>query len=382
MSSEPRGRRRASGGWPHNSGDHVDDAARRRRLALRLRHHPLAEDALTDGAITSRHVDVLDKARRRVGDETYREHEAGLVAKARRKRFSDFELAVTYFIHLHRPRDARDDEDRQVRDRWAHASRTFEGCGAIDAWMPPLDFTIWQNEFQRLVDHLYAADVAEATERLGRRPLSGELARDGAQRRSDAMLLMAQRSAAHDGDVGPSRFVVTVHGDTDLVAQLLDVLFEALNTDDDDDFDLDAALDRVELSPESLHETRRRHRGHRSTPCSWRCSPAPSAATSTTPTACPLRYGRDRRLFTPAQADALRARFRRCCHPFGCDRTGGRLQSDHIPEWQHGGRTDIDLRRPQLRPPQPLVAPTPAGQPPPDGPIDDGQRRTPPRTGP
>ena len=28
--------------------------------------------------------------------------------------------------------------------------------------MPPLDFTIWQNEFERLIDHLYAADVAEA----------------------------------------------------------------------------------------------------------------------------------------------------------------------------------------------------------------------------
>ena len=99
-----------------------------------------------------------------------------------------------------------------MRDRWAHASRTLEGCGAIDAWMPPLDFTIWQNEFQRLIDHLHAADVAEATERLGRRPLSGELAHDGAQRRSDAMLLMAQRSAAFDGEVGPSRFVVTMHG--------------------------------------------------------------------------------------------------------------------------------------------------------------------------
>ena len=64
----------------------------------------------------------------------------------------------------------RDQEDKQVRDRSAHASRTFEECGAIDAWMPPLDFTIWQNEFQRLIDHLYAADVVEATQRLGRRP--------------------------------------------------------------------------------------------------------------------------------------------------------------------------------------------------------------------
>ena len=383
-SFESSGEQRVQGhassiGWlQHNSGDHRDDAARRRRLALRLRKHPLAEQAMQEGTITARHVDVLDHARRAVGDEIYRDHEATLVDKARWKRFSDFELAVTYFIHRHRPRDARDQEERQVRDRWAHASRTFEGCGAIDAWMPPLDFTIWQNEFQRLVDHLYAVDVAEATERLGRRPLSGELARDGAQRRSDAMLLMAQRSAAHDGEVGPSRFVVTLHADGDLVAQLLDVLFEALNIDDDD-FDLDAALDRVELSPESLHET--------DDGVVVTANTIILALLTGTirgylhdPDGVPIRYGRDRRLFTPAQADALRARFRRCCHPFGCDRTGGRLQSNHTPEWQHGGRTDIDLADPRCGPHNRWFTNT-AGQPP-DGPIDDNQRRTQPRTGP
>ena len=246
--------------------------------------------------------------------------------------------------------------------------------------MPPLDFTIWQNEFQRLIDHLYAADVAEATERLGRRPLSGELARDGAQRRSDAMLLMAQRSAAFDGEVGPSRFVVTMHGDTDLVAQLLDVLFEALNTDDDDDFDLDAALDRVELSPESLHET---DDGVVVTLNTLLLGLLTGTIRGYLhdPDGVPLRYGRDRRLFTPAQADALRARFRRCCHPFGCDRTGGRLQSNHTPEWQHDGRTDIDLADPRCGPHNRWFTNT-AGQPPPDGPIDDDQRRTPPQTGP
>ncbi len=163
-------------GWlAHNSHDHGDDAARRRRLALRLRHHPLAEEALRDGSITPRHVDVLDRARRWTDDDTYRAHEAKLVAAAVARRFCDFELIVTHYIHRNRPRDARDREAQQIRDRWAHASRTFEGCGAVDAWMPPLDFTIWHNEFQRLVDHLYAADVAEAKERLGRVPRSGEL---------------------------------------------------------------------------------------------------------------------------------------------------------------------------------------------------------------
>ena len=120
--------------------------------------------------------------------------------------------------------------------------------------MPPLDFTFWHNEFQRLVDHLYAADVAEAKERLGRVPWPGELGRDGRQRRSDAMLLMAQRSAAYDGEAGASQFVINLHADTDLVAQILDVLFEALNLDDDEDFDLDDALDQIEVGPDSLHE--------------------------------------------------------------------------------------------------------------------------------
>jgi hypothetical protein len=383
---EATGEQRAQGqassiGWlQHNSGDHRDDAARRRRLALRLRNHPLAEQAMQAGTLTARHVDVLDHARRAVGDEIYRDHEATLVDKARWKRFSDFELAVTYFIHRNRPRDVRDQEERQVRDRWAHASRTFEGCGAIDAWMPPLDFTIWQNEFQRLIDHLYAADVAEATERLGRRPLSGELARDGAQRRSDAMMLMAQRSAAHDGDVGPSRLVVTVHGDTDLVAQLFDVLFEALDTDDDTDFDLDEALDRVELSRDSLHEL------EDGTVISLNTLLL-ALLTGTIrgylhdPDGMPLRFGRERRLFTKPQADALRARFRRCCHPFGCDRTGGRLQADHTPEWEDGGPTDVDEADVKCGPHNRWKHNT-KHQPPPEGLIDHGQRRTPPRTGP
>ena len=385
-SFESTGEQRVQGhassiGWlQHNTGDHRDDAARRRRLALRLRNHPLAEQAMQAGRISARHVDVLDNARRAVGDDLYRDHEAQLVDKACRRRFSDFEMAVTYFIHRHRPRDMRDQEEKQVRDRWAHASRTLEGCGAIDAWMPPLDFTIWPNEFQRLIDHLYAADVAEATERLGRRPLSGELARDGAQRRSDAMLSMAQRSAAFDGEVGPSRFVVTMHGDTDLVAQLLDVLFEALDTDDDDDFDLDEALDRVELSPDSLHEL------EDGTVISLDTLLL-ALLTGTIrgylhdPDGMPLRFGRERRLFTKPQADALRARFRRCCHPFGCDRTGGRLQADHTPEWEDGGLTDVDDADVKCGPHNRWKHNT-KHRPPPEGSRDDGQRRTPPQTGP
>ncbi|MET0739901.1 MAG: hypothetical protein ABW035_16625 [Acidimicrobiales bacterium] len=95
----------------------------------------------------------------------------------------------------------------------------------------------------------------------------------------------------------------------------------------------------------------------------------------------PLRFGRERRLFTKPQADALRARFRRCCHPFGCDRTGGRLQADHTPEWEDGGHTDVDEADVKCGPHNRWKHNT-KHRPSPEGSRDDGQRRTPPRTGP
>ncbi len=368
-------------GWfGHNCHEQIDESTLRRRLAKRLIHHPLAEAALRDGAITARHVDVLDRARRHTDDDTYREHEARLLAAAVDRRFCDFERIVTYYIHRNRPREAREQEDRRIRDRWAHASRTFEGCGAIDAWMPPLDFTLWHGEFQRLVDHLHEADVAEAHERLGRAPLPGDLQRDNPQRRSDAMLLMAQRSAAFDGDLGPSRLVINLHSDTELMTQVLEVLLEAMNVDEEDEFDIEHALDDLELGPDSLHET---DDGVVVTVNTL----VLALLTGTIrgylhdPDGVPLRYGRERRLFTKPQADALRARFRRCRHPYGCDRTGSRLQSNHDPEWHRGGQTDVDKGDPRCGPHNRWFTNT-FGQPPPAGPIDDDQRRTPPDTGP
>ena len=251
--------------------------------------------------------------------------------------------------------------------------------GAIDAWMPPLDFTVWQNEFQRLTDHLYAADVAEATERLGRRPLSGELARDGARRRSNTMLLWPSAPPPSTARFGPSRFVVTMHGDTDLVAQLLDVLFEALDTADDTDFDLDEALDRVEVGPDSLHELEDGTVISLNTLLLGLLT-GTIAATSTTPTAC--RCGSaGNAACSPSPKPT----------PCGPGSGGAVIRSAVIaPEdvskptappmgrrWPHGRRRS----RRQVRAPQPLEAQHQA-PPAPRGIRDDGRRRTPPQTGP
>ncbi len=53
-----------------------------------------------------------------------------------------------------------------------------------------------------------------------------------------------------------------------------------------------------------------------------------------------INYSRARRGYSPPQYGALRAKYRRCAHPWGCGRTGRALQADHIQEHSDGGPTD------------------------------------------
>jgi hypothetical protein len=96
-----------------------------------------------------------------------------------------------------------------------------------------------------------------------------------------------------------------------------------------------------------------------------------------------LRHGRERRLFTPAQARAIRAKFRRCAHPWGCDRTYPFVQSDHVHEHADGGRTDVDNGQCLCRAHN-IWKTNHKGQPPSptDTPPDRSQRRRPPTPGP
>ena len=361
-------------GWlQHHSRDHGDPAALRRRLARRIRHLPHAERALTDGTITSRHVDVLDKARREVGDDAFALAEEALVDAAVIRRFSDFAELVTYFIHQVGPRDADQREQQRYEDRYGSSSRTLDGDGKIDAWMPAVAFTVWQDELERLMEAEYHNDVAEAHDRLGRRPLASELARTTRQRRVDAMEAMAKRSAAYTGaDLGPSNFTLIVHGDAELVARLLAVVLDEDATIED--------LEELEIPEGSIHEL---DDGTVVTVNTLILALLAGTVRGILydPHGEILRYGPARRLFTPAQAQALRAKYRRCCHPYGCDRTGPRLQTDHIVEHQHGGPTDTANGQP-LCGTHNRWKTNHLGVPPTDAPIDRDQRRTQPQTGP
>lgn len=354
------------------------DAARVQRNVRRARHLPLALEALGRGEISMSHLEVLAKAQREVGEERFAFGEETLVAVAIEKRFADFVHAVEYFVVRAAPRDAEAQARRNLEDRFASSSRTFGGNGVVDAQMEPIGFTLWDAELNRCMDFLYEKDRAEARDRLGRRPLDAELGRTVRQRRADAMVLMAERSAAYgDADLPPSRFTLLVHGDAGLVGRLIQFVLDDL-AEHADDSDHEPDLGDIEYGENSLHEL---DDGTVVTVNTLLLALLTGTIRGVyfDPDGEVLRLSRKYRFANDAQRLATAAKYRRCCHPHGCDRKNPGLQADHAVEWDDGGLTDADNLQPldgghnvwktnnKHRP-----------HPPPD----PGARRVPPDTGP
>ena len=91
-------------------------------------------------------------------------------------------------------------------------SKTVHDSWALDGWLDPMNGSIFARELDRLERLLFELDWKTASERLGRDPLLHELDRTPAQRRADALVLMAERSATmpDDGRRGQPLFTVLV----------------------------------------------------------------------------------------------------------------------------------------------------------------------------
>ena len=201
-----------------------------------------------------------------------------------------------------------DEPERREADRDAHVSKTFQDTVVVDATLGPLGGEIFRTVFDDLVDELFKEDWAHARARLGREPSVLDLARTPAQRRADALVLMAER--AHGVD--PSSAVRT--------RPLLVVVagLEALASG------LAELWDGTPLSARQLAEVLRQDpdieryvfgRGE-------------------VPIACNERH----RLFTGKLRRAIQVRDRHCT-ALGCDRDARFCDVDHIEPVAAGGRT-------------------------------------------
>jgi hypothetical protein len=279
-----------------------------RRLVRRgraLRHLPVCGKAWADGAVTAAHLDTLSAARRRSTEEALARDEQLLVDQAATLRYESFTRAVAYWEQLADP-DGVEVGDEQRRDRRdVYLARSFGGLWLGQMTLDPISGTIVADELERLERDLFEADWAEARTALDREPTAADLARTSGQRRADALVEMATRSATAppDGRRPAPLFSVLVDYPT-LQARVCELAQGTVISPGA----LLPWLDRAHVERAVFRPDRR------------------------------VEVSATARLFTGATRRAIELRDRECTHPY-CDRPAAECQADHIVPYTEGGPT-------------------------------------------
>ncbi len=328
-----RGEHRADGhtnvaNWlQHTCGMRRREALRIARLSRFVDHEPALAEALAAARISFDHVEVFANAHRERHAEAWTEAWPHLVDDAEASRFVDVERAVQRFAIGLNPRAADERFREQVEGRWFRKAITLDGFGTIDGWFDPVTYAILAAEHDRLVEIEYQADWAAARELLGRDPTAAEVQQHGRgaqQRAADAMRIMAQRSKTLAGGAVAAAVEVVIH----MTEEEYEAGLARLMGDDEAEYPTAGLSELADGTP---------------------ISPIAGAYLSLIGAFRRIVYGADDEIvgysrargYTETQKAALRAKDRRCRHPYGCDRTGRGLQGDHVHEYEDGGRTEI-----------------------------------------
>ncbi|MDG2112372.1 MAG: DUF222 domain-containing protein [Actinomycetota bacterium] len=238
---------------------------------------------------------------------------------------------------------AQDDQDlKDQRARELHLARSFKNRGILKGTLTPIARSIVDKEVRRLEQQLFESDWADAVEWLGEGTGSEgtgsdgtvtkeDLARTPAQRRHDALVWMAKRSAQAD-DVGPSgpEPMIYVHTTAaDVVAAL----------------EADAGL-----TPQPVPYTESMCELEDGTPISRRTLVrllirAKVRRLVFDPAGAVIDAGRSNRWFSKLQKDVIASRDRVC--DCGCGLSARLCEADHIIEWRDDGTTDVANGRPR-----------------------------------
>ncbi len=321
-------------GWlQHHCRLRKATARRIARLARFLPKLPCVEEALAAGEIGFDHVEVLADAYKDKYAEAWEAVAPKLLTFALTARFEDYARYARKFADDLCPKDPEDRFNERVDDRYFSLAATLDGFGHPDGWLTPFARAEIQGELDRLERELFAEDWAAAKVELGRDPEAHELARTLGQRYHDAFELMARRSRALRGPSPAASFVVNIHM---TMASYEAGLARSLGQDVPLPHDGFCEMDDGSMIPPAC-AVEATIEGH--------VRRIVFGAEDE-----PLSFGRAKRFFTPAQAAAVRAKFRRCTHRFGCDRSGPLLQTDHVIEHEDGGRTDVVNGEPRCGP--------------------------------
>ena len=288
-------------------------ARARVRLGRALRHLPLAEAAWLSGEVGEAQVALLARARTPVTAECLARDESLLVKEAKRLSFASFARALAYWRWRADPDGAEDDAATTRQGRWFSLSQSFGGVWFADGTFDPIAGEIVAAELRRIEDELFAVDWAEAKARAGEEVRAPDLRRTPAQRRADALVEMATRSATACADGRRPEPLFTVHVGYETFAGPLCELANG-----------------TMVSPGSL--------------VPWLDSAWVERVVFESPSRV-IDVGVHRRLFSGATRRAIEVRDRECFDPT-CDAPAERCQIDHVRPWAEGGLTTQANGRP------------------------------------
>jgi hypothetical protein len=177
-----------------------------------LRHLPAVAAAFEQGDIGEEQVALLAQAWRFNPDAFARDTQL-LLRQAAEHQFWVFRKAVKYWQQINDPDEAENEAVDRYQRRKVFLSTTFEDMGRLDGDLTPTARVIVGNELQRLEQELFEADRAAARAEHGDRATKAHLGRTAAQRRHDALVEMATRSAAMPPDARRPRPLFSAHVD-------------------------------------------------------------------------------------------------------------------------------------------------------------------------
>ncbi|NOX29537.1 MAG: DUF222 domain-containing protein [Actinobacteria bacterium] len=301
------------------------DVGRRTACAYKLKRMPEARTAFEAGLISIHHVRLLGECLARRYGGAFVEWEPKLVAWAIEFDWDSFAKAI---VRWKDSADITEPDERDASDAAArsfHLSKSFGGRGILSGTLTPEQYEAFANVLDPIVDKLFKDEWADAEAEFGKGKFTVDnLLREPAQRRVDALVIMAERAHAALNKRTPTAIVHVHMGLQDLLHGLK--LMAGLPSDAPPPEDalcelgngtpisyakavelaIDAHIQRVVFDTDGEV----------------------------------LELGRKVRLFTPEQKTAMICRDRYCrC---GCGRAANRCQADHIIEWQPNGLTNVD----------------------------------------
>jgi hypothetical protein len=280
-----------------------------RRLVRRgrnLRHLPIVAKAFEEGDITSAHLDLVASVRRDDTEEALARDEALLVKHARRLPFEHFTRAVAYWDQMADPDGTEEAAEARRSRRDVYLEPSFSGMYLGKMTLDPISGSIVAGELNRIESEFFIADRVRAREELGREPTAADLWRTPSQRRADALVEMAARSAVvKPGNGRPPAPLFSVLVDWPTLSGRVCELAEGIVVSPGElvDWLSVADLERAVMEP--------------------------SGRVEVSPT---------RRIFSGATRRAIQLRDGECVHEY-CDVEASRCQCDHIVPWSEGGRT-------------------------------------------